>query len=244
MMDPKILLGIAAGAAIAIGGLAIAERHAGTEAPAAAPSVSPPAAPDAAAQVGAPAIASTDNPGQRPKATYPNDRAANANVPDAPTQLATAAPADDGYADVRSVHPVVEKVGTPRKVCEDVAVTRRAPGDGNHVVGTVVGAAVGGLLGNQIGRGGGRNAATVAGAVGGGFVGHEVGVRHDANRTTTRTETRCRTVEDSSDKVTAYDVTYEYRGRTYTTRMDHDPGSRMPVETTVAPAATANPTLR
>ncbi|GAA0712451.1 glycine zipper 2TM domain-containing protein [Dokdonella soli] len=195
-MDSKTLLGVAAGAALAIGGMALAQRHAGNN------NGTDRAAPAAAVQP-APAL---------------------------PPQ-----PVDDGYADVRNVRPIVEQVTTPRKVCDQVAVTHRAPGSDNHVVGTVVGAAVGGLLGNQIGRGNGRKAATVAGAVGGGFVGHEVGVQHDANRTTTSTETRCHTVNDSSDKVTGYDVTYEYQGRTYTTRMDRDPGPRLQVQPTVTP---------
>jgi uncharacterized protein YcfJ len=153
---------------------------------------------------------------------------------------AASAPVEDNWADVRNVRPVMEQVKTPRKVCDQVAVTKPAPGNGNHVVGTAVGAAVGGLLGNQIGRGNGRKAATVAGAVGGGFIGHEVGVRHDANRTVTSTETRCRTVEDTSDKVVGYDVTYEFRGQSFTTRMDYDPGPRLRVEPTVAPV-TATP---
>lgn len=157
-------------------------------------------------------------------------------VPEAPAAVAAAPMVEDLYADVRNVRPVIEQVRTPRKVCDQVAVTRPAPGNGNHVVGTAVGAAVGGLLGNQIGRGNGRKAATVAGVVGGGVVGHEVGVRHDAKRTVTTTETRCRNVTDTSDKVVAYDVSYDYRGQSYTTRMDHDPGPRLRVEPTMRPA--------
>lgn len=207
-MDSKTLLGAAAGAALAIGGMAVAQHYAGS--------------PATAEQTAPAALAA---PMEQP-------------APPAPAALAAI---DDGYAEVRAVHPVVEQVATPRKVCDEVAVTRRAPGSDNHVVGTVVGAAVGGLLGNQIGRGNGRKATTVAGAVGGGLIGHEVGVRHDANRTTTRTETRCRTVNDKSDKVSAYDVTYEYRGRSYTTRMDHDPGSRVQVESTISPVGMPAP---
>lgn len=154
-----------------------------------------------------------------------------------PSAAAAAAPVvEDLYADVRSVRPVIEQVSTPRKVCDQVTVRKPAPGNGNHVVGTVVGAAVGGLLGNQIGRGNGRKATTVAGAVGGGVIGHEVGVRHDAKRTVTSTETRCRTVTDSSDKVVGYDVSYDYQGQSYTTRMDHDPGPRLRIEATMRPA--------
>jgi uncharacterized protein YcfJ len=201
-MDTKTLLGAVVGAAVAIGGMAVAQHYSGRASE----------EPNKAAAVGE--TSGTVNP----------------PVPDA-----VRAPVDDGYANVRDVHPVVEKVTTPRKVCEDVTVRRRAPGSDNHVVGTVVGAAVGGLLGNKIGHGRGRGAATVAGAVGGGFVGHEIGVRHDANNTTSTVETRCHTVNDSSDQVTAYDVTYEYQGRSYTTRMDHDPGPRLQVESSVTP---------
>jgi uncharacterized protein YcfJ len=207
-MDSKTLLGAAIGAAVAIGGMAVAQHYSGRE--------TGPEQSDATAAAGA------------------------AN----PAEDTMRAPVDDGYGDVRSVHPVVEKVTTPRKVCEDVTVRRRAPGSDNHVVGTVVGAAVGGLLGNKIGRGHGREAATVAGAVGGGFVGHEIGVRHDANNTVASTETRCHTVNDSVDKVTGYDVTYEHQGRSYTTRMDYDPGPRLQLDSrdlpVVTPTATQN----
>ena len=212
-MDSKTLLGAAAGAALAIGGMAIAEHYAG----------------------------SATNAEQNAPAAL----AAPAGQPATPAPTATSAPAavGDGYAEVRTVHPLVEQVTTPRKVCAEVTVRRRAPGSDNHVIGTVVGAAVGGLLGNQMGRGNGRKVTTAAGAVGGGFVGHEIGVRHDANNTTASTETRCRTVKDSSDKITAYDVTYDYQGRTYTTRMDHDPGPRIQVETTVSPVGMPTPAV-
>jgi len=212
-MDKKTLTGAVVGVAVAIGGMAIAQHFTGRGERANAPAA------DAAADATAAAA---------------SEPARAAPPPAAPPE-----PVDDGYADVRNVRPIVEKVATPRKVCEEVTVKRRAPGSDNHVVGTVVGAAVGGLLGNQIGRGDGRKVATVAGAVGGGVIGHEVGVRHDARRTTTTTETRCRTVNDTSDKVTGYDVTYEYRGRTYTTRMDHDPGPRVAVQPTMTPVDAA-----
>lgn len=201
-MDAKILLGVAAGAAIAIGGMALAQHR---------------------------------NGGSNDGESVPSAAASLAQQVPVREVEPPASPIDNGYADVRNVRPIVEQATTPRKVCEDVTVKRRAPGSDNHVVGTVVGAAVGGLLGNQVGRGNGRKAATVAGAVGGGLVGHEVGVRHDAKRTVTSTETRCRTVNDSSDKVTGYDVTYEYQGRSYTTRMDHDPGPRLQVQPSVTP---------
>lgn len=143
------------------------------------------------------------------------------------------------YAAVRRVNPVIEQVSTPRKECEQVTVSKRqAERDGN-VGGTLIGAVVGGALGNQVGRGNGRKAATVAGAVAGGVVGHEMDKRHQGGKVVNSTETRCRTVNDVSDKVVGYDVTYTHKGREYTTRMDYDPGDRIEVEATVQPVQSA-----
>lgn len=139
------------------------------------------------------------------------------------------------YAEVRRVSPVIEKVSTPRKDCEQVSVTRRQPERDGNVGGTIVGAVVGGVLGNQVGGGNGRKAATAAGAVAGGMVGHEMDKRHKGGRVTTATETRCRDVNDVSERVVGYNVTYVHQGRDYTTRMDHDPGERIRVEATVQP---------
>lgn len=139
------------------------------------------------------------------------------------------------YAEVRRVSPVIEQVSTPRKDCEQVSVSRRQPERDGNVGGTIVGAVVGGVLGNQVGGGNGRKAATVAGAVAGGMVGHEMDKQHKGGRLTTATETRCRDVNDVSERVVGYNVTYTHGGRDYTTRMDHDPGERIRVEATVQP---------
>jgi uncharacterized protein YcfJ len=143
------------------------------------------------------------------------------------------------YAMVRRVSPVIEQVTTPRKDCEQVTVTRRQPERDGNVGGTLIGAVVGGALGNQVGGGNGRKAATVAGAVAGGMVGHEMDKRHQGGRVSSNTETRCRTVNDVSDKVVGYDVTYNHNGRDYTTRMDYDPGERIEIEPTVQPVRRA-----
>ena len=60
------------------------------------------------------------------------------------------------FAQVLDVQPIVESVKTPRKVCEDVAVTHtREAKDQHKIAGTVLGAVVGGVLGNQVGHGDG-----------------------------------------------------------------------------------------
>ena len=134
------------------------------------------------------------------------------------------------YADVVAVEPIKEQVKTPREVCKDVAVTRRAPVKDEHqIVGSVIGAVAGGLLGNQIGGGNGKKIATVAGAVGGGYAGNKVQEGMQDRDTYTTTQTRCNTVNDISDKVVGYDVKYKLNDKFGQVRMDRDPGGQIPV---------------
>jgi uncharacterized protein YcfJ len=152
---------------------------------------------------------------------------------------------DGGYYDfarVTRVHPVTQSVSvsTPRRECWQETV-RVQPSTGYRsytpeIVGGVVGAAVG----NQFGSGSGRDIATVAGAILGGSLGHDYKIRRQgyASAPTYDTVERCQTVQDAhyEDRLVGYDVTYEYDGRTYRTRTDHDPGDRMRVRVEVTPA--------
>lgn len=134
------------------------------------------------------------------------------------------------YAEVLAVQPVNETIKTPRQECKDVAVTRQRPVQDQHrVVGTAIGAIAGGLLGNQVGGGSGKKIATVAGAVGGGYAGNQVQGNMQSRDTYTTTETRCKTVQDASEKLVGYDVKYQLNGKVDQVRMDHDPGSRIPL---------------
>ena len=40
---------------------------------------------------------------------------------------------------------------------------------------------------------------------------------------------RCQVVNTSQERTVGYDVMYEYQGQRYSTRVDHDPGSRLEV---------------
>lgn len=141
------------------------------------------------------------------------------------------------WADVLRVDPVYDVVQTnePREDCTDVPVERRVD-NGNNAAGTVIGAIVGGALGNTVGKGDGRKAATVAGAVVGGAVGH--GVASQDDRYYDGTERHCRMVQDAAQerRIIGYDVQYRYRGDVYMSRLDYDPGERMRVRVSVAPA--------
>lgn len=136
------------------------------------------------------------------------------------------------YAEVTHVDRVTQNVQTPRKVCEDVAVTHQRPAkDPNRIAGTAVGAIVGGVVGNQFGGGNGKKLATAAGAVAGGFAGREVQGRMQQGDTYTTTERRCHTVNDSQEKVVGYDVDYRVGEQTYSARLDEAPetGKRVPL---------------
>ncbi|MCR6702479.1 MAG: glycine zipper 2TM domain-containing protein [Dokdonella sp.] len=133
-----------------------------------------------------------------------------------------------GYARVISVTPVKRRIDNAREVCEDRAVTHRVkPKDEDRIAGTVIGGLVGGVAGNQIGDGRGRDAATVAGVVGGAIAGRKIQEHNQKRNTVTQIENVCRTVNEPTEEVYAFDVRYEYAGNVLTARLDHDPGDRI-----------------
>lgn len=142
------------------------------------------------------------------------------------------------WADVLRVDPVYDEVvsSRPREECYDEEVGGRRDTRGNNTAGTVIGAIVGGALGNQVGKGDGRKAATVAGALIGGAIGNDSARRDD--RYYSDTQTRCRTVNDryNERRIVGYDVQYRYRGDVFMSHLDYDPGERMRVRVSIAPA--------
>lgn len=134
------------------------------------------------------------------------------------------------YAEVISAEPVTERVKTPRQDCHAETVAHQTqPKDEHRVAGTVIGAVVGGVLGNQVGGGSGKKLATVAGAAAGGYAGNRVQDRMQKGNTYETTEQHCQIVYDTEQRPAGYDVKYRLDGNTHTVRMDHDPGSRIPV---------------
>ena len=134
-------------------------------------------------------------------------------------------------AEVVAVKEVMETVMTPREQCEDVQVQRQAPvKDANRIAGTAVGAVAGGLLGSTIGGGKGKTAATVVGAAAGGYAGNQVQKNMQQKDVTTTTERRCKTVQDKSQKLVGYNVTYRLDGKDGTVRTSFKPGATLPVQ--------------
>jgi uncharacterized protein YcfJ len=133
------------------------------------------------------------------------------------------------YAQVLRATPVhaTVRVRVPEQRC--------ARDGGDATGGTVAGAVIGGALGHQAGKGDGRKVATVAGAVIGGAIGRRV------DRNNGSAGTRCRTVEVERDerRIIGYDVEYQYKGDTYMSRVDYDPGSRLRIRVSVTPDESA-----
>ena len=109
-----------------------------------------------------------------------------------------------------------------------------------RTVATVVGGIAGAVLGSKIGGGSGSVAASAIGTMVGGMAGRQV---YDNSHRQQRTATVqiCDPVPvngyygNANAAVSAYDVTYEYAGRSYTTRTTYNPGDRIRVRVDVRP---------
>jgi uncharacterized protein YcfJ len=135
------------------------------------------------------------------------------------------------FAEVTSVNEVTETIVTPREECNNVQVQRQAPvQDRDRVAGTVIGGVAGGLLGSTIGSGSGRTAATVLGAAGGAYAGNQVQKNMQRKEVITTTERRCKTVNDTTQKLVGYDVTYRLGDKEGTLRTSFKPGTTLPVK--------------
>jgi uncharacterized protein YcfJ len=147
---------------------------------------------------------------------------------------------DYDYASVVHVEPLRRqvRVSEPVRECWDESVpVSDGPFSANHIGGTLLGGLIGGVLGNEVGDGSGRRVARAAGAVIGGAVGYNVSRErkgHARERVYERCETRYR--ESYEERVDGYEVTYEYAGRRYLTRLPYDPGDRIRIRVDVTPA--------
>jgi uncharacterized protein YcfJ len=106
---------------------------------------------------------------------------------------------------------------------------RRDTHDSN-VKGTVAGAVIGGVVGHQVDSGVGG---TLGGALIGGIIGNQVDKSHNSNPQNDLDFSRCRVIGGSTGHVLGYDVRYEYRGREYSARLDHEPPKRLRVGTDI-----------
>ena len=115
---------------------------------------------------------------------------------------------------VISSQPVVQQVAVPHQVCNNQVV--QYPNSGG---GAVLGGLTGAAVGSAFGGGSGRAAALGVGAILGAVVGSNIEATNN-----TRMVPNCITENTYENRTVAYNVTYEYAGRQYTTQMANDPG--------------------
>ncbi len=142
----------------------------------------------------------------------------------------SAAFAGTEYGDVISSKAVIAQVTVPQQQCteQQAAVAPHTSGGG-----ALLGALVGGVVGHGLGEGFGRAAATGLGAVAGSVIGDRA---EAANTPADTVPVRsCQTVNTVENRIVGYDVTYDYNGQRYTTRLAQDPGDRIALNVNVTP---------
>ncbi len=147
----------------------------------------------------------------------------------------------EDYGHVVRVQPRTEQINRPRQECKTEYVqvpVQQAPQE-RSAGGSIIGGIAGALIGNQIGGGTGRATATAAGAIAGAIAGDRL---DNANRpvqgppqVAEQAVRQCRTVDAWESRTVGYDVTYDYRGRNYTSVMAYDPGQRIKLRVSVEP---------
>lgn len=152
---------------------------------------------------------------------------------------------------IEETQHIIRHEGQGRYLSDNSSRNNRTPNTGDVIVGGVIG----GVIGNQLGRkgsSGARAGATIAGAIiGSAIAGESSGNsrRHRRNPRTSinhvqsrprydvRPVKRCENTTEThyEQRLQGYDVTYRYRGETYKTRMDRDPGSRIKLQVSIKP---------
>lgn len=144
----------------------------------------------------------------------------------------------EGWARVVEVRPVIERVRIPERQdrCWDRQVERAVP-ERRSATPLILGAVIGGVVGHQFGGGRGNDLMTAAGAALGTSIAADQQARRYPPRYARVTETHCspRTEWREEIREVAWDVTYEYRGELYETRLYEPPGEHIRVRVVVQP---------
>ena len=149
------------------------------------------------------------------------------------------------FAKVVGVQPIVvqSERRIPRRECWDEEVRYEQPRQHrNSYTAPILGGIIGGAIGNELGHNkSNKRVGAAVGAVLGASIGHDItrDSAYSGDRGQYRTETRCSVQHDVEyyERVTGYNVTYRYQGRTYHTRMDQHPGKRIRVRVNVIPVS-------
>jgi uncharacterized protein YcfJ len=152
--------------------------------------------------------------------------------------MANPASGNYAWADVIEAEPVTRVVrrAVENEVCWQEEVYREVP-EHRSKAPQIVGAILGGIIGNQFGGGSGQDAMTLAGASLGHAIAKDSQRRKNPQKFYASLEDRCgvNTEWKESRVVLGWDVTYEYQGVTYLTRMSNEPGDQIKVQINVEP---------
>jgi len=151
---------------------------------------------------------------------------------------------DHSYTDtarVTHVQPIYKtvRVSTPERECWNEPRRYQRHSQNDSYTPAIAGGLIGGVIGNQFGGGSGKKVLTVAGALLGGSMGNDYNNHTKQYRGNPQRGEQCRVTNNYHDeqRIDGYRVTYKYNGKTYTTRMDHNPGRRIPVDVSVMPSS-------
>lgn len=120
---------------------------------------------------------------------------------------------------------VYQQVAVPRQMCTQSPMAVQNPTSG---AGALMGAIAGGAVGNQIGGGSGRALATIAGVMGGAMMGDRI----ESPGSQVQNQTTCTTQTVYENRLTGYNVVYEYAGKQYNVQLPQDPGPTIQLQVT------------
>ena len=147
---------------------------------------------------------------------------------------------DDSFFDrarVTHVDPIYQtvRVSVPHQECYQQEVRTGRHHRGDKAASTVVGGIIGGAIGHRAGKH--KKGPTIAGAIIGAAIGNELGKNRGHRHDQVSYEEVCETTHTYREEqhIDGYNVTYRYKGETFTTRMDQRPGKRIRVRVHVSP---------
>ncbi len=120
---------------------------------------------------------------------------------------------------------VYQQVVVPRQTCtqyQPPAPTQTSGG------GAIIGAIAGGLIGSQLGGNNSKGLAAMAGVVGGAMLGDKV----ESQSPPPGVQTTCTTQNVYENRLTGYNVVYEYAGKQYNVQLPQDPGPTIQLQVT------------
>ena len=120
---------------------------------------------------------------------------------------------------------VYQQVAVPRQTCTQTPVAVQNTTSG---AGALMGAIAGAAVGNQIGGGSGRALATMAGVMGGAILGERI----ENPGSQIQSQTTCTTQTAYENRLSGYNVVYEYAGKQYNVQLPQDPGPTIQLQVT------------